>query len=184
MNFNAFIKDLISPYLITTGFQLKSEIEGLLEYESGILKIRFSYDFRVSYEVDVAFKFKADENFYTYSEIKELLFNEKNRFIATQIVKDEVLKLWVEEVYEFLKENLLNIQNKHDEICLEFANLRLRNTNEYATKITNKFFNETVEALWRAKNYIKLIDFLKKNEDKIIGSIEKKYHYALKMINT
>lgn len=81
--------------------------------------ISISYDFSRSFEVDINFNFKSNNESYTLSELKEYFNKEKNQFIATQILNDDKLKTWVQEVKVFLENNLDELIKNNIKICFE-----------------------------------------------------------------
>jgi hypothetical protein len=81
--------------------------------------ISISYDFSRSFEVDINFNFKSNNESYTLSELKEYFNKEKNQFIATQILNDDKLKTWVQEVKVFLENNLNELIKNNIKICFE-----------------------------------------------------------------
>lgn len=180
MNFNKFVKLLLSDFLAAFDFMLKDEVEGLIEYENKLLIISFSYDFRVSFEVDMIFTFKSTCDFYTYSEIKQCLYREENTYVATQIIKDDQLNLWVEKTYVFLQENLRYIINNHVKIGNELRDVRTKNVDRYSSEVNEKIFIYNFEKFWRDKDYSKLVEIFEKYRGKISESTKKKYEYAFK----
>jgi len=157
VDFNKYIKELIALYLNLIGFNLKNEINGVLSFENEILTISFSYDFRVSFEADMYILFKSNEDTYAYSEMRECLFDEKDDYIATQIVDDIILLQWVGEVKTFLQNNLSQINDNSFEISLKLEKLHAKKSKEYAIERDYKLLNEKVEKFWQAKDYAKLV---------------------------
>lgn len=183
MNFNNIVKELIAPILSLYSFTLIDEFEGFLSYENKLLKISISYDSKASYEVDIYLLFKISGEFYSYSEMKEYLYGKKSNYIAIQVVNEINLKLWVEEIRNFLMELLEKIYANYIEISFDLNRIQAENSITYANEAEDNYIKENAERFWRAKDYLMLVDFLKKYEVKLSGSLKKKYEYALKRIS-
>ncbi len=182
MNFNLAVRNILEPILELHGFTLINESAGAVQYENSNLAITISYDFRASYEVNFTITFKATNEFYTYSEIMQLFNKKQSRYPELQIVKGEILNLWIEELSLFLKENLTQIINNNIEIALNLLTIREKNVKEYSKQLEDRFLREEIDKFWRTKEYARLVELLNKHEGRISGSIMKKYEYALKNI--
>jgi len=144
--------------------------------------ISISYDFSRSFEVDINFNFKSNNESYTLSELKEYFNKEKNQFIATQILNDDKLKTWVQEVKVFLENNLDELIKNNIKICFELDGLREQSAIDYNNERETKVFKEEIDKYWNNKNYERLIELVKKYNGNIEGSLKKKYEYVLKKI--
>lgn len=181
MNFNNFTKEIIGPTLTFYGFILKNVIDGVLEFEQEKLIIFISYDYKVSFEVDVTFTFKKNSQSYNYSEIKEYFYNSKINF-ATQITNNTNLILWLEELQNFLKEHLNNLLMNDIMVCYELEKKRKKNIYNYELNRSNRFLIENVEKYWIEKDYVGLITFIEKYNMNFEENIRRKYEYSKKMI--
>lgn len=183
MNFNKLVKEKIDPFLKNNSFVLKNETEGMFEYEHNVLRIFISYDFRSSFEVDMTIYFRHNDESYSLSDLEELFYKKQDNLIAVQIVNDNVLKLWVEDTSLFLENNLRKIILNHIKISNELNTLRSIKINEQEEKNLEKFLINDVNRFWNAKDYYGLVQYLSKYQNKINGSIKRKFDYALKISN-
>lgn len=182
MNFSKIVKEILDSILGLFGFTLKKESTGIIEYEHKVLSISITYDFTRSFEVDVNFYFKANNESYSLAELKEYFDKEKNRFIATQILEDEKLKTWVQEVRVFLEDHLDELIKNHVKICFELDGLRKQNVVDYSNERDERFFKEGVDKLWNSKDYVGLIKLVENYKGNIDGALKKKYEYAVKKV--
>ncbi len=182
MNFNNLVKLIVEPILILFGFKLKLEIKGILEYDHNYLTITISYDYTSSYEVDVTVLFKESGFFYGYADLKEYFYNSKFNPSTTQIKDENTLVKWLEGVNNFLKDNLNSIIDNYKEIQIGLERIRQRQIDTYESERDNRLLSEGVEKYWMAKDYSGLVNFLK-TKGVLVGSVKRKYEFALKMIN-
>ena len=182
MNFNKIVKEILSSVLSLFEFALKQESKGIIEFNHKVLSISFTYDFNKSFEVDVNFHFKANNEFYTLAELKEYLDKEKNRFIATQILEEDKLKSWVQEVKVFLEKHLDELVQNHVKMCFEMDGLRKQNVIDYNSERDERFFREDIDKFWKSKDYVGLVALIENYTGTIDGAIKKKYKYAIKKI--
>lgn len=180
MNFNKTVKDIIGSVFSLFEFVLKKESKGIIEYEHKILSISITYDFNRSFEVDVNFHFKANDEFYTIAELREYLYKEKNQFIATQILEKDKLKLWLQEVKVLLEKHLDKLIQNHVKICFELDGLRKQNVIDYNREHNERFFRDDLEKRWKSKDYVGLVRLVDNYKGTIDGVIKKKYEYAIK----
>ena len=182
MNFRKIVKKILGSVFSLFRFTLQSESKGAVEYEHKVLVISISYDFTRSFEVDVNFHFKANNKSYTLSELREYLDKEKNQFRAIQILDDDKLKIWTQDVKGFLENHLNELIKNHVKICFELDGLREQNVKDYNDDREVKFFKEDVDKFWSDKDYTGLVEFVKKHKGNIDGALKKKYEYALKKV--
>lgn len=181
MDFNKLVKSIVEPVLLFFGFTIKQDIKGIVEYDYNIFVITLSYDYSSSYEVDVTLLFKESGLFYGYNELKQYFYNSKPNLSATQIKDKNTLIKWLEEVNNFLKENLSSIIDNYKEVQIGLERIRQHQINNYESERNNRLLNEGVERYWMAKDYSGLVNFLK-SKGELAGSVKKKYEFALKMI--
>lgn len=181
MDFNKLIKSIVEPVLLFFGFTIKQDIKGIVEYDSSIFVITLSYDYSSSYEVDVTLLFKESGLFYGYSELKQYFYNNKSNLSAAQIKDENTLIEWLEEVNKFLKDNLSSIIDNYKEVQIGLERIRQYRIDNYEIERNNRLLNEGVEKYWTAKDYSGLVNLLK-NKGELVGSVKKKYEFALKMI--
>lgn len=181
MEFNKLVKSVVEPVLLFFGFTIKQDIKGIVEYDDGIFVIILSYDYSSSYEVDVTLLFKESGLFYGYSELKQYFYNNKSSLSATQIKDENTLRKWLEEVDKFLKDNLNSIIDNHKEVQIGLERIRQHQIGNYESERNNRLLNEGVEKYWMAKDYSGLVKFLQ-NKGELVGSVKKKYEFALKRI--
>jgi hypothetical protein len=182
MNFNELAKSVLEPTLLHFDFTLKREIRGLLEYDHKILKISISYDYSLSYELDVTFSFKTTGIFYGYNDMRELFYNQKSSLIATQIKDEDILTNWLADIQSFLKKYLPDLINNHEKICSKLEAIRKQQIDNYEKNRNESILKKEVEKYWASKDYYGLVNYLKGYHGEFEGSIKKKYEYALKMI--
>ena len=182
MSFNEIVKEAVGPILISSGFTVIYETEGSVEYKNNVLSVRFSYDRRRSYEVDIGILFKANGESYTYPDLKEYFYQIKDNYMATQIVHENHLVLWMDGVRHFLEENLQYILEHHLKVCIELAGLRSEKNKQYQKEREERYLENQVESLWRAKDYAGLVKVFEEYRGEIEGSLKMKYQYALKMV--
>ena len=182
MEFNKIVTEILNSVLSLFGFAIKKESKGIIEYEHKILSISITYDFNRSFEVDVNFHFKANNEFYTLAELKEYLYQEKNRFIATQISEEDKLKSWVQEVKVFLEKHMDELIKNHVKVCFELDGLRKQNVIDYNNERDERFLREDVDKLWKSKDYVGLVELIENYKGTIDGTIKKKYEYAIKKV--
>lgn len=181
MDFNKLVKSIIEPVLLFFRFTVKQDIKGIVEYDYSIFVITLSYDYSSSYEVDVTFLFKESGLFYGYNELKQYFYDSKSNRSATQIKDENTLIKWLEEVNNFLKEKLSSIIDNYKEVQIGLERIRKHQIDNYDSERNNKLLTEGVEEYWMAKDYSGLVNFLK-NKGELVGSVKKKYEFALKMI--
>lgn len=75
--------------------------------------------------------------------------------------------------------NRIIVDYKEVEIGLE--SLRQRQISKYEAERNNRILNECIEKYWMTKNYSGLVNLLK-DKGELLGSVKKKYEFALKMI--
>jgi hypothetical protein len=184
MNFNKIVKEIFSSFFIPLRFTLKSESKGFIEYEHEhkVLVISLTYDYNRSFEVDVNFYLKINNEFYTLVELREYFNKEKNQFRATQIMEDDKLRIWVYEVKSFLDNNLEELIKNRIMISSELDRIRSHNVNDYSDRLEAKFLKNDVDKFWNDKNYVELVECVKKHKGNIDGVLKKKYEYALKKV--
>jgi hypothetical protein len=183
MSFNKIVKEILGSILSLCEFTLNNESRGVIEYEHKLLLISITYDFARSFELDVNFYFKANNQSYSLAELKEYFDKKKNRFIATQILEDDKLKAWVVEVKMFLENHLYELIKDHVVICFELDSMRKQKTNFYNNERDERFFKEDVEKLWNNKDYVRLIKLVQNYKGNIDDISKKKYEYAIKKVS-
>lgn len=181
MDFNKYVKLIIEPVLLSFGFTIKQDIKGIVKYDYSILQIILSYDYNSSYEVEVTLLFKQSGAFYGYNELRQYFGNGRFNLSAIQIKDENAMIKWLEEVVNFLKDNLRNIIDNWEKVQIGMERIRRCQINDYESERNNRLLNEGVEKYWVAKDYRGLVDFLK-NKEGLAGSVKKKYEFALKMI--
>ena len=87
----------------------------------------------------------------------------------------------MQEVNNFLKENLNRIIVDYKEVEIGLESLRQRQISKYEAERNNRILNECIEKYWMTKNYSGLVNLLK-DKGELLGSVKKKYEFALKMI--
>ncbi|GAA4439045.1 hypothetical protein GCM10023091_20680 [Ravibacter arvi] len=181
MSFNNLVTSIVEPILVLFGFKLKQDINGILEYDHNYLTITISYDYNSSYEGDVTVLFKESGLFYGYADLKQYFYDNKSNFSATQIINENSMIKWLEGVDKFFKDNLNNIIQNHKVIQTELERIRQHQIDNYESERNKRLLNEGVKKYWMVKDYSGLVNFLK-NKGKLVGSVKKKYEFALKMI--
>ena len=182
MNFNKLVKSIVEPVLVFRGFTFKQDIKGIVEYEHSHFQITLSYDYEVSYEINLTLLFRGSGLFYEYNELKAYFLDNKCNLSPNQIKDENTLIKWLEGVSVFLKENLNCIIDKHKEVQVELEKIRQRQIINYEEARNSILLSEGIEKCWRVKDYSGLTKFLKNYNGELEGSIKKKYEYALKMI--
>lgn len=182
MDFNKLVKSIIEPVLFCFGFTIKEDIKGIVEYDHRDFVITLSYDYNSSYEVDVTLLFKDSGLFYGYNELRQYFYNIQFNLSVTQIKDENTLIKWLEEVNKFLKDNLNSIIDNRKEVQLGLERIRQHQIDIYETERNNRLLNEGVEKYWTNKDYSGLVNFLKSYKEELVGSIKKKYEFALKTI--
>lgn len=183
MDFNKLVKSIIEPVLLFFGFTVKQKIKGIVEYDHSNLIITLSYDYSSSYEVDVTLLFKESGLFYGYNELKQYFYNSKSNLSAIQIKDENTLIKWLEEINKFLKDNLNSIIDNHKEVQIGLERIRQHQIDNYESERNNRLLNEGVEKYWTTKDYSGLVNFLKSYNGELVGSVKKKYEFALKTIS-
>lgn len=181
MNFNKLVKSIVEPILLLFEFSIKEDIKGIVEYDYSVFAITLSYDYSSSYEVDMTLLFKESGLFYGYNELKQYFYNSKYNLSATQIKDENTLIKWLEEVQKFLKDNLSTIIDNCKEVQIGLERIRQHQIDNYERQRNNRLLNESVEKYWMTKDYSGLVNLLK-NKGELVGSVKKKYEFALKMI--
>jgi len=183
MDFNNLVRSIVEPVLLFFGFKIKQELKGIAEYDLNNLAITISYDLMSSYEVDVTLLFKESGLFYGYSELKEYFYNIEPHLSAVQIKDENTLIEWLQDVKEFLKENLNEIIDDQKDVQKGLERIRQNMINSYESKKNSRLLSESVEKYWAVKDYQGLVKFLKSYNGELGRAIKKKYEYALKMID-
>lgn len=177
------VKEIIGSYLAKRNFILIKEIDGIVEYESKVMSIRVTYDLNRSFELDCIFEFKLNGESYHYADVREYLYNEKDRLIATQSSSESTVKLWLESLLLFLQSNLQYIVDNHIKVCLELSGLRSEKIKQYSRDREERSFNEDAHSFWNAKDYASFVKLLDNFKGKIDEALRKKYEFASKMLN-
>lgn len=182
MDFNKQVKAIVEPTLINFGFEKQQDIQGILEYNHTELNITLAYDYNSSYEVDITLLFKLSGSFYGYKEIKEYFNNQKANSSAVQIVDENIMIRWLEDLNNLLRDNLSEIISNPNKVQTGLQKIRQRQIDIIEIKENEKLLNAGVEKYWRDKDYFQLVKFLNSHGGQLTGSIKKKYEYAVKMI--
>lgn len=185
MNFNKIVKESLESTLNLFEFILIEESNGYLRYEGKLLLITLFYDFKKSYEVDVTFSYKGSQS-YTFSELKEYFFNEKDKLIATQILEENKMKTWLQEVNTFLIGHIDGLTKNHKKISKDLNKLIQKKANDYEIEQKTKHLKQNIDKYWRDKDYSSLVNFVEKSINKIEFEnfskvYQKKYELAKKM---
>lgn len=181
MDFNKLVKSMVEPTLVHFGFSIKLDTKGILEYNNRYLTITMSYDYNTSYEADMTLAFNRSSSFYGYNELAEYFYNPKNSHTAFQTKDENVLIKWLEEVNNFLKDNLKSILDNHEKVQHGLERIRSRQIDAYEKARNDRLLNEGITKYWAAKDYPGLVSFLKEHRGELDEIIRKKYEYALKM---
>jgi|GEM_PF-3423207 len=112
MDFNAFVKSIVEPVLLSFRFLLKQNEKGFLKYDHRNIAIIISYDYNVSYEANMTLLFKESGLFYGYKQLDEFFYNRTTDISAIQIKDEEIMIKWLQKVEELLRDNLSSIINK------------------------------------------------------------------------
>lgn len=181
MNFNEIVKDILGSIFRLFGFHLRKELKGIVEYEHKVLLISIAYDFTRSFEVNVNFHFKTNNQSYSLEELKEYFYKEKSQF-AVQILEEYKMKYWLEKFKVFLENHLKELTDNYVKICFELDGLRHQNVIDYNRERDERFFKEDVEKLWKSKDYIGLVGLIDNYKGIVDGALKKKYEYAIKKV--